>query len=259
MLYRMTTFLCLGLSAALMGQMNPEQALDRMQFAKEPPHVALEYMIGDGIEEVGKVEGAFKPAKYLTNEDKIYLDIQNERVSRGDRFIIYEDHGKIKKPGQLFGSVGKRIQILGFVRITDVHQRTIEGEIYDAREKITRGHKIGPHMNVYVKLEPQNPEVEVRGQIVGSTNQSYLIGTHETAFIDKGTEDGLRINDRLFVVRSADNVSDITEGLPEIPIAELVVIHASANAATVFVRGSNASFEKGSHFRTPERLVQYLE
>lgn len=222
------------------------------------PYVAPENIITDRFESLGKIVASHRNQRYLSNDDIVYLQM-NKPVSVGDRFSVYADRGKVKVPGSWLQSKGRKIQILGYVLVTEVSSNWVTAKIYDAKEDIMRGNEIGPLVDFSLAINPQEPKSMIRGRILSAAKNSHMIGSYEFAFIDKGKADGLQINDRLYVYRSGDSFKNINSNLPEIPVAELVVVQLDEHVGTVYTLNSHESFEAGAAFKSAISEVKYLD
>lgn len=223
------------------------------------PKVSLENIAVKNPESVGMVVGSYKKVNYLTNGDTVYLKMENPSLSKGDRYTVFVDQGGIRPVGSHFSTIGHKILVKAYVEITRVLPKTIEAKIYDATSEVVIGDKLMPLMNPEVVIDPQMPKENIEGRILEGAHDVSLIGSHEFAFIDRGLQDGLRINDRLFVYRTVDGGSEIKKDLPQINIAELVVVHADQKLATVYCLGASDKFESGAAFKTAQTDVTYLD
>ncbi|MEZ4368948.1 MAG: hypothetical protein R2939_22105 [Kofleriaceae bacterium] len=76
--------------------------------------------------------------------------------------------------------------------------------ITDARHEIERGDLVGPLVRELTTLPPVAPTVDAQGSIVAMLTRDQLIGESEIVFLDVGTEEGLEVGNRLYVVRRGD-------------------------------------------------------
>jgi hypothetical protein len=234
-----------------------ELEIKQNRFMSEPATVRMENIILDKMEDLGSIVGSYKNVVYLTNEDAIYLKM-NAPVSVGDRFSIYRDMGSVEIPNTFFKKAGRSIWIKGYAQVTSIESNTIVAKIYDANLDIVKGDKIGPNWDLTLKLAPQEPKNNVRGQILGAAKDTKFIGPFEFAYLNKGSDDGLNLNDRLFVFRTGDGKETLTKDLPEVNIAELVVTHLSAKTATAYCMGATESFGAASTFKAAKSEVKYM-
>lgn len=233
--------------------------LNRFQLNKVPGTISIRNILVDELRPLGKIVSAYKPASYLSNEDVVYLNFYEKNASVGDSYTIYQNDGGVSAPGAVFSKVGNKIHIKGFIRITRVEGNTVVGTIYSANARIERGDLIGPPVNLEVKLSPKEPSQMVRGRILAGADSVEMIGPYTLAYINKGTDDGLTLNDKLYVVRTGDSRQELDPNLPEVKIAELVVVDVTSKFSTVYVLTSSEHFETGAHFKSAMAEVKYLD
>ena len=58
---------------------------------------------------------------------------------------------------------------------------------------------------------------------------------------------------------TADGNKEVTKGMPEVNIAELVVVNLDENFSTAYVLSANDRVERGNSFKTAISLVKFLE
>jgi hypothetical protein len=232
--------------------------LEQLMKITGDPQVTPRNIMVEQMESLGEISGSNRTANYLTNGDLVFLRM-NIPVSVGDVFSVYTDHGPLKKSYRFQQDTGRRVQILGEVFITDVKSGWIIGRLRNAQDDIQRGHQIGRLMNFQVQLKPQEPQKPIRGRILGGSEGEQMIGTYRFAFIDKGSQDGLNLNDRLLVMKEPDSINKVSANFPELPIAELIVVHLDQRYSTVYVFGGIESFAAGAPFKSAISEERYLD
>jgi hypothetical protein len=208
---------------------------------------------------LGKIMGAFRRNQKLSNDDTVYLKFDQTIVSVGDVFTIYSDLGPIKGLDNKFQKLGQKVMVKGYLQVTSVLPETIIGKIFDASSDIDVGDLVGPNVSLVHKVSPQEPSSDVRGRVIANAGENNLVGAYEFVFLDKGSKDGLKPNDKLVVFRTADGSAEIKPGLPEVTIAELIVINAEPRFSTAYVLSSRDSFERGAPFKADRSKVKFLE
>jgi hypothetical protein len=236
-----------------------ELKIERFSHENRQPTVQLESILVEHVKTIGSVVGASKDQTKLSNDDLVYLKLPQRPVSPGDVFFIVEESGGVKVPGSAFSNVGKQVRVKASARITRVLPTATEAKIFDARMDVTRGDKLMEVFPLHIEIKPREPKVDVRGQVLASSAQVGIIGSYDFAFVNLGRRDGLEINDRLAVFVSGDNNPKITKGLPEITVAETVVVHLDEKFATVYVLSSRDAFEAGAAIKSDRKLVRFLE
>jgi hypothetical protein len=256
---------CLGAiflpSSALLAQEASEfQKIEKLSSINRSPFVQFEYMLVDKIESTGKIAASYRDGVVLSNNDTVYLEIKSGSVSVGDRFTVFKPVGAVKAPGQIFGKVGERLHILGSLRVTKILPDLVEGILYDFNEDAQVGDLVVPLIQTQVELKPQDAAVKIEGRVLAPAGRNHLAGSFEMVFIDKGSSHGLRVNDRLEIVRKGEGADKkMRIRLPEVPIAKLVVVHTNEKFSTAYIESAIEAFESGAKFRTAIREEIYLE
>jgi len=249
--------LSLLLSLWLSGRLDAEDELKTKRFISKdnPPKVSMEHFALDDVSILGHIEGSYKKNKYLTTNDKIYLRMKNSSASVGDRFSIIQEQGAIKEGKS---KIGTKINLKGFVEVTEVLPTAIVGRIYDAKIDIHLGDHIAPEFQTFLQVDPQEPAADLRGKVIGETNSRPLIGAYDFVYINKGEADGLRLNDSLDVIRTVDGNEALKAGLPEIAFAKLVVVQVASRTAVAYTIASADKFEAGATFKSTKSEIRYL-
>lgn len=232
--------------------------IQRFDTHDKTPMIKIENLLLDKYDPVGKIVGAFKPQNKLTNDDVIYLSFTSGAVSVGDRFLIYKDRGSVKEPGKIFSSVGHNIEYKGAVQITSVLPESTVGKIFDASLDIEVGDSLAPFKDLTMKLTAQDPVADVKGRVMGSPKGLELIGAFEFAYVNLGSRDGVRMGDRLYAYMTGDGNREITKGLPEVNMAELVIVDLQEKFSTAYVLSAVDRVETGTAVKTAVPLVKYL-
>ena len=238
---------------------NPIQS-DGFILEKLPSAVHLENFIVKTMDPLGKIVGSYIQAQYLQPDDIVYISLKKEGVSPGDRFLIYENLGAIRESGFIFRKkMGEHIRIKGRLEVRKIKNSTIEAKILETYQPVSIDDLLTSEINLNIPVKLQEPKVALTGHILQSSEKASLIGAYEFAFIDKGSQDGLQLNDRLYVVRTDGGSMKINKERPDIPIAELVIVHMDEKAATAYCLSSTEAFEAGSTFRAMQSEIRYLD
>jgi len=235
-----------------------ELSIERYAPKTKEVKVKIENVLYNKVESVGSIVGAFKPQNKLTNDDMIYLRFKNTAVSVGDRFLIYKNRGGVKDPNKIFGTTGQSAEFRGAVQITSVLPDSVTGKIYDAGFDIEVGDELMPWRDLNVTIAPQEPTSDIRGRVMSSASGVEMIGAFDFAYLNMGAKNGLKVNDRLYAFVTGDGSRELTKGLPEVNIAELVVVDVQDNFSTAYVLSAVDRVEAGTAIKTAIPAVKYL-
>jgi hypothetical protein len=69
---------------------------------------------------------------------------------------------------------------------------------------IERGAKVGPLDRTFSVVPPRRNDADVLAHVLASLHPNEFFGEHQVVFIDRGEEAGLKVGNRLFVMRRGD-------------------------------------------------------
>jgi hypothetical protein len=147
----------------------------------------------------GEVSGAPEDHMLLGDFDQIYLRVSKVHdVKIGQELTIF-------RPTRELGS-GAIVQIQGTVRIDEwnARDRIARGQIVETLDAIERGARIGPIRRRFNVVPPVRNEVDAKGQVMASVRLHEFFGQNQVVFINRGAEEGLKIGNRLFIIRRGD-------------------------------------------------------
>jgi hypothetical protein len=157
------------------------------------------YVEDESKENWGEISGAPEDHMFLGDFDEVYLRVsQNHDVKIGQELTVF-------RPTRELGR-GAIVQIEGTVRVDqwDAKDRIARGQIVESLDAIERGARIGPIRRRFNVVPPVRNESEVTARVIASVRLHEFFGQNQVVFIDRGAEDGLKVGNRLFVVRRGD-------------------------------------------------------
>ncbi|HTL61514.1 MAG TPA: OmpA family protein [Nitrospira sp.] len=181
----------------------------------------------------------------LGMHDVFYLKMKNPaEVAVGDLYTVYQRSRKVYHPatGQYLGYLITRLAIVQVVQI--------DGELTTARALRSFGPAspgdpvarfVPPTANAPVG-EPASGEIT--GMVIelqADINMS-LVAQRNIVYLDRGSEDGLRVGDRMELVRYGG-------GLPPRMVGEVKVLSTESRTSTALVTKSTSRILAGDQFR----------
>ncbi len=247
-----------SLFAQIRGQ--DEFDIKRFSITDEEVTVTREHLLMDRLDPLGTVKGSYLSGSFFSNDDLVYLKLKNQQVSVGDKMMIYQDNGPVEIPGKFQKYTGKDILVKGFAEVTKVQADAIIAKLYDCSMQIQVGDQIMSPIDLNLKLVPKEPSKMIRGIVLRSSKNLGIIGPYDYVYLNKGSKDGLEINDRLYVSKKAELNWDAgsKEKKPAVNVSELVVVHTGENVSTAYVLASENSFAPGSVFKSAISDVRFL-
>ncbi len=157
------------------------------------------YIEDDAKENWGEISGAPEDKMFLSDFDEVYLRIAgNHDLKLGQELTIF-------RPSKSAGK-GKIVQIEGTVRIDEWNPKDhiARGQVVESLDVIERGARVGPVGRRFQIVPPQRNDVDLKAQVVGSVTPHVFFGQNQVVFLDKGDKDGLKLGNRLFIIRRGD-------------------------------------------------------
>jgi hypothetical protein len=156
--------------------------------------------IRDSSDEVwGDITGANADKMFLSDGDEVYIHIdRGHEVRLGQELTIFH-------PLHM-AAAGTIVQIGGTARIDswDAQDRVARARIVESLNVIERGAKVGPLDRTFNVVPPRRNEVDVEARVLASLHPHEFFGQNQVVFIDKGEDAGLKVGNRLFVMRRGD-------------------------------------------------------
>jgi hypothetical protein len=189
-------------SGARGGTPNPRDNMVEQHRTVLPETIFLRdegYVEDETKENWGEITGAPEERIFLADLDEVYMHIAKDHdVKLGEELTVY-------RPTRSLGT-GQIVQIQGTVRIDDwdAQTRVARGRIVETLDTIERGARIGPVGRRFDVVAPVRNEVDLSAQVIASVRLHEFFGQNQVIFIDKGADDGLKVGNRLFVMRRGD-------------------------------------------------------
>lgn len=206
----------------------------------------LTFVDQDTREAAFTIVGAVEEKSLLSEGDSVYLEYPDKRPpEEGKRYTIYTETSPVRHPDgkQVIGSYAR---ILGELQVVSVRDgKRARAFITDSVDAIERGAKVGPLQRTFTTVAPRRNKVELQGTIVALVGDEELIGQNQVVFVDRGSDDGVEVGNRMFVVRRGDAYGEKRSAEPEVgqddrrfparAIGEIVIVEAGKKVSTAMV------------------------
>ena len=150
------------------------------------------------------ITGSVEDKELLAEGDEVFITYPPDQIPTvGSRFSIYDVEQPVNHPRG--GKVGSYVRVLGEVQITAVKlDKLAQARIVASNGEVERGSRVGKLQRQFKSVPPVANEVDLQRTIVARLSKSQLIGSGEVVFIDVGLGDGVKVGNRLYVVRRGD-------------------------------------------------------
>lgn len=206
----------------------------------------LAFVDEDTRQQAATVVGAVDEKSLLATGDSVYLSYPADRpVKAGDRYSIYNETSPVAHP-ETGKPVGSFVRVLGELEVVSVAKdKRARAVITDSVDVIERGARVGLLPRTYRTVEPTRAEADAQGTIVATLGSDSLIGQGQVVFIDQGEAQGIKVGNRMYVVRRGDAYSDVmTPGksmgvddgrFPDRAIGEILIVQVGKRASAALV------------------------
>lgn len=201
--------------------------------------------------------------------DKLKIYISPEaRMQLGDLLTVYRP--LVSSNYRFARAAGDKYEVQAIVEVIRFEGNVAEAKVIKAYKPVVKGDYVvfyTPRQQE-IQLIPSNREVE--GIIMASDGNNVIMGSGMVAFIDKGYENGVKPGQFYTLYETASYVTtepqppsgNLFQGLADIfnpravrevntsdIVGECIVIHAEANASTVYILRSLKPIMEGTQFR----------
>jgi len=204
---------------AMANIVEPEREVAKADIEKKPlePLIGRELLLTAGyitrvIPDVGEVTGnAYGRMSYGTN-DEIYIKTRN-RAQVGQKFYVIKKVSEVRQPinKQLIGWL---VKVAGVLETIESGTKGLKATVLEASDAIEAGDTLDHYYDVstpFIVGEPRRPQVS--GHVIASSYMRDLNGSYDVVFIDKGTNNGLRLGDVLMTLHEGtdDKLSSVMQ------------------------------------------------
>lgn len=213
------------------------------------------------------IDGSPEEKIMLATGDEVYLSFSSARPPRvGERYAIYLEQERVRHPTR-DEEVGAFVRVVGEVEVISAAPRKrARGVILDSVDVIERGMHVGPLARQFRDVEPVAPEVDLEATIVAEIQAVELIGARQVVFIDRGSQQRLRVGNRMHVIRRGDAYEKVMgptsmigkndQRFPARSIGEILIVQTGRRSSVAVVVHSDKELGVGDRVlmnRAPAR------
>jgi hypothetical protein len=185
-----------------------------------------------------------KDIEALMINDPVYINLgSRDGAKPGDKYALYRVGQKVKHP-QDGKNLGRIINIVGVLEVTDIEEKTSRARLVKTFDGISRKEAFGPYVQIIVPkdVSPLPVEKSNQGCIVALKQSNTSATEYKVVYIDKGLANGIMPGDVFEIYRSGTKASDPDRGgkniLPELVIGQLQVLSARNNTSAAVIINS---------------------
>lgn len=197
-----------------------------------------------------------KHVEGLMANDPVYINLgAADGAKPGDRYALYREGPRVKHPAN-GSSLGRIINIVGILEITETESKTSRAKLLKTFEPISRNEAFRSYQEVIVpkNVKPLPVERSNEGYIVAVKQQGIAVTEYKTVYIDKGLANGIMPGDVFEIYRTGTKAKDPDRGgsqiLPDLVVGHLQVLAVRNNtAAAVLVNSKVEDIQAGERIR----------
>ncbi|MBW2039113.1 MAG: LysM peptidoglycan-binding domain-containing protein [Deltaproteobacteria bacterium] len=213
------------------------------------PEVYSAGFITEEMEGIGSIVGAREDIVMLSEGDEVHLTFQKGMlVKKGDKFTIFRVGDLIRHP-ITHKVIGRKVMILGIVKVTEPEGETKMGLITLSFDPILRGDELLPYLPPREELAINKLERPLYGWIAASKRKKDDLGEGNIVYIDRGEGDEIKPGHLFQVFRrgqwAIDPISKKKVKLPDDIIGRLIVITTQKKTSTALITKSRLPIHVG--------------
>lgn len=203
------------------------------------------------LEASGELVGTKTDAVLLSEGMEVYCKFGAAPQLDEQYLIVRMGSKKVEDP--ISGTdLGYRVDALGTLTVVAEEAGSFRAKITKSYAEIYRGDKLVPFAKGNDRVEITKNYANIEGVVVSSLDYSKIFGQTQVVFVDKGTDHGLAVGNKLNIYRPAHEVDDLSKDapLPDMVYGEMLVIKAGNQTSAAVILKSNDRVTVGARFRT---------
>jgi hypothetical protein len=170
------------------------------------------FLDSKALEDAGYIIGANEEHMMLADTDIAYVRFNDDVEPEIGR--VYTVFRQMKALERESGEKGNLIRILGAVLLQDydADRNVGHGLVVDSSDGLERGFRLAPMEREFRWVDVVPAEKSMRSVVVASLYPRKLPSTNQIVFVNAGSEEGVQIGNRFYIVRQGDEWRKSAEG-----------------------------------------------
>lgn len=190
---------------------------------------------------------------WLAQMDTVSIGLGPGQLEVGDEFTIFRPLDTAYDP-ETERAFGRFVDVLGWARVTEVHDETASAEIVTSFAEIKRGDRVVPRDPALPDIDFLPAPAGLEGQVLHFPDRRGAAGGMDVVYLNRGAEHGVEVGNRFDVYRPGGPERDEVHGesrlTPDRVIGQLLVIKSHTETAVAVVTRASTELEWGDRFRT---------
>lgn len=156
------------------------------------------------IEYAGTIVGSPEDQLLLSEGDHAYVEFRRRTPRTGEQYVVYQEGQRAAGGDER--NEGRVVRIIGSLEIEswDSQRRIASARINESLDGIERGERVALMPRELHIVPTRSNEVNLRANIVATTQPRELVGTNMIVYLNRGSNDRVRAGNRFSVVRRGD-------------------------------------------------------
>lgn len=151
----------------------------------------------------GSIIGAPEDNMLLSEGDQAYIEFPRRAPNVGETYTIYsvaqETSGSDRDAGRVVRVLGTAV-----VDAWDSRRHIATARITESLEPIERGERVAVIQRQFLPVPPVPNDRDLTAHVVATPTPREIVGNNFVVIIDRGTQDGVRLGNRLFLTQRGD-------------------------------------------------------
>ncbi len=168
------------------------------------------FVTSSDVEETGKIVGSFSEAAMLAYPDKMYVKFGKKAPRLGETYVVFRSEGELMHPITQ-RPVGYYTAVLAEVKVMRVDgDNNATVQFVKQYDEVRRGDLLGPMGEPIVRAvapRPNQKEVKDARLVADVRRYPSILGEHQLAVMDKGSDDGVKVGNTFTFWRRHDPIT----------------------------------------------------
>jgi hypothetical protein len=235
------------------------------------------YLDRQALAQAARIVGSSEDHLMMSPSDEVYLRFHDEGSAPQpgkELTVFFRQHRPEVEPKagkrRVYPatSAGEVVRVIGALRVTtyDAERHIARAVVTEALDPIERGFEVADVPRRLAAVPPSKNAQDLAATIVAATRPLGTLGTGQVVFLDKGSKQGVRVGNRLQVVRQGDpwrkglplreelSGADRPDphplpatAFPPEDVAELRVLYVRPESSTALITSSSVELIPGEH------------
>lgn len=162
------------------------------------------YLDREALDDSGVIIGSPEEQMMLSPQDDVYIRFEDDTQPQpGQQYTIFREMNPDERRSD---EAGVLVRIFGAVRLRsyDSDRNIGRAVITEALDPIERGYRVAPVPPSFDMVSPVPNDRDLEGAVVATVRPRQLSSDQQVIFVNLGEEQGVRLGNRIFIVREGD-------------------------------------------------------